>query len=70
MTENKALALDVVVGCLLSWGSVILLDAVGANDGLQFLAGMWGLVVTAFMVGVIGYLYERKEAGREDGGDH
>jgi lipopolysaccharide export LptBFGC system permease protein LptF len=66
MTENKAYVLDIVVGCLATWGAVILLNAVGANGGLQFLVGMWGLVITAFMVGVIGTHYGRKKGKRED----
>jgi hypothetical protein len=65
MTENWAYALDIVFGCLVTWGSVILLNAIGANDGFQLLAGMWGLVGTAFMVGVIGRHYELKDRSRE-----
>jgi hypothetical protein len=64
MTENKAFALDIVVGCLFTWGAVILLNALGVGDGIQFLVGMWGLVATAFMVGVIGGHYSR-EPGAE-----
>jgi hypothetical protein len=60
MTENKALMLDAVVGCLLTWGSVILLNAVGAADRFQGVAAMLGLVITSFMVGVIGEHYRRK----------
>jgi hypothetical protein len=64
MTENKAFVLDGVVGCLVTWGSVIALNALGVNDTIQVLAGVWGLVATSFMVGVIGRHYERKEIER------
>jgi hypothetical protein len=67
MTENKAFLLDIVVGCAATWGSVILLDAVGANDGFQLVAAMLGLAGTAFMIGVIGYFFERK--GERSGED-
>jgi hypothetical protein len=60
MTENKALMLDAVGGCLLTWGSVILLNAIGAADRFQGVAAMLGLVITSFMVGVIGDHYRRK----------
>lgn len=60
MTEKQALILDVVVGCLVTWGSVILLDAVGAANKFQGVAGMLGIVVFSFLVGVIGDHYRRK----------
>jgi hypothetical protein len=64
MTENQAYVLDIAVGCVVTWGSVILLNALGANDGFQLIAGMMGLVATSFLVGVIGVHYERKEIER------
>ncbi len=60
MTENRALILNVVVGCILTWGTVILLDAVGAANKFQLVAAMLGLVGVPFMVGVIGEHYHRK----------
>ena len=69
MTENQAYVLDVALGCLATWGSVILLNAIGANDGFQLVAAMVGLVATSFMVGVIGVHYERKEIERGEGPD-
>jgi hypothetical protein len=69
MTQNKAYVLDIVVGCLVSWGSVILLNAIGANDGIQGVAAMLGLVATSFMVGVISWLYEGRGRGN-DRDDH
>ena len=68
MTQNKAYVLDIAVGCMVTWGSVILLDALGANDGFQLVAALVGLVGTSFMVGVISWLYEGRGAG--DGQDH
>jgi hypothetical protein len=66
MTENKAFVLDIVLGCLFTWGSVILLNALGVADGIQGLVGVWGLVVTSFLVGVIGVHYDRKEKEHQD----
>ncbi|HEY2055181.1 MAG TPA: hypothetical protein VGH14_14715 [Solirubrobacterales bacterium] len=64
MTEIQAFLLDAVVGCVLTWGSVVLLAVIGANDGFQLVAAMLGLAITSFMVGVIGRHYEREEIGR------
>ena len=60
MSENTAYVIDIVVGTLLSCGVVILLSALGASSGLQALVGVWGLIITAFMVGVIGIHYGEK----------
>jgi hypothetical protein len=60
MTENKAFILDIVVGCLVTWGSVFLLDAIGAAEKFQLVAGMLGIVVFSFLIGVIGDHYRRK----------
>jgi uncharacterized membrane protein len=65
MTEMKALVLDGVVGCLLTWGIVFLLNAVGAANRFQGVAAMVGLVITAFLVGVISVHYERKEEDQD-----
>jgi hypothetical protein len=66
MTENQAYVLDFVVGCLVTWGSVVLLSVLGVNEQLQFVAAMLGLCGGSFMVGVISVHYERKENGRGD----
>jgi high-affinity Fe2+/Pb2+ permease len=60
MTEKRALILDVVGGCLVTWGSVFLLSAVGAAEKFKVTAGLLGIVVFSFMVGVIGDYYRRK----------
>ena len=60
MTENRAFILDIVGGCLVTWGSVLLLDAVGAAEKFQLVAGMLGIVVFSFLIGVIGDHYRRK----------
>jgi hypothetical protein len=60
MTENKWMILDVVGGCLVTWGSVFLLDAVGAAEKFQLVAGMLGIVVFSFLIGVIGSHYHDK----------
>jgi hypothetical protein len=66
MTENSAFVLDIVIGCLVTWGSVFLLGSVGAADKYQLVAAMLGLGGTSFMVGVIGRHYERKGDDRGD----
>jgi hypothetical protein len=50
---------------LITWGSVILLNALGANDELQGVTAMLGLAATSFMVGVIGVHYARKREAKE-----
>ncbi|HEY5332484.1 MAG TPA: hypothetical protein VIJ21_02985 [Solirubrobacterales bacterium] len=60
MTENWAQLLNAVVGCLVTWGTVLLLNAIGAADKFQLVAGLLGIVVFSFMVGVIGDHYRRK----------
>jgi hypothetical protein len=60
VTEKWALILDVVVGCVVTWGAVILLNAVGAADKFQLVAGMLGIVVFSFLVGVITGHYRDK----------
>ena len=60
MTENKAFILDAVVGIVVTVGAVNLLDAIGAAEKFQLVAGMLGIVVFSFLVGVIGDHYRRK----------
>jgi high-affinity Fe2+/Pb2+ permease len=67
MTENKALWLDAVVGCTVTWGVVYLLGAIGAAERFQAVAVGLGLTVPTFLVGVIGAHYQRKE--EEEGKD-
>jgi hypothetical protein len=67
MTEKWALILDVVVGCLVTWGSVILLDALGAAEKFQIVAGMLGIVLFSFLVGVItGHYHDKAIAEGKD----
>ena len=65
MTKRQAFAVDAVVGCLITWGSVLLLSALGANEGFQLVAAMVGLSGTSFMVGVIVVHYARKRETEE-----
>jgi hypothetical protein len=67
MTENKALLLDGVVGCVVTWGVVYLLGAIGAAERFEAVAVALGLTVPTFLVGVIGAHYQRKE--EEEGKD-
>jgi hypothetical protein len=60
MTEKWALILNFVVGCLVTWGSVVLLDALGAANRFQGVAAILGIVVFSFSVGVIGAHYHDK----------
>jgi hypothetical protein len=60
MTENKAFILDGVIGVVVTCGVVNLLDAIGAAEKFQLVAGMLGIVVFSFLVGVIGDHYRRK----------
>ena len=64
MTKRQAFLVNAVVGCLLTWGSVPALTALGVDDRIQFVVAMLGLVATSFMVGVIGVHYYRKEIER------
>ena len=49
-----------MIGCLAPWGSVFLLDALGAAEKFQGVAAMLGIVVFSFLVGVIGHHYRDK----------
>jgi hypothetical protein len=65
MTKRLAFAIDAVVGCSITWGSVLLLSMLGANEDLQLVAAMTGLSGTSLMVGVIGVHYARKREAQE-----
>jgi hypothetical protein len=65
MTKRLAFAIDAVVGCSITWGSVLLLSMLGANEDLQLVAAMTGLSGTSLMVGVIGVHYARKREAEE-----
>ena len=65
MTKGLAFAIDAVVGCSITWGSVLLLSMLGANEDLQLVAAMTGLSGTSLMVGVIGVHYARKREAEE-----
>ncbi|HEY0280714.1 MAG TPA: hypothetical protein VGC32_20810 [Solirubrobacterales bacterium] len=60
MTETKAFILDGVIGIAVTCGVVNLLDAIGAAEKFQLVAGMLGIVVFSFLIGVIGDHYRRK----------
>jgi hypothetical protein len=70
MTKHHAFALDAVVGCLITWGSVPLLTALGAGERLQIVVAMLGLVGTCAMVGVIATHYARKRVEAEESDRH
>ena len=65
MTKRLAFAIDAVVGCSITWGSVLLLSMLGANEDLQLVAAMTGLSGTSLMVGAIGAHYARKSEAEE-----
>ncbi len=65
MTKRLAFAIDAVVGCSITWGSVLLLSMLGANEDLQLVAAMTGLSGTSLMVGAIGAHYARKREAEE-----
>jgi hypothetical protein len=65
MTKRLAFAIDAVVGCSITWSSVLLLSMLGANEDLQLVAAMAGLSGTSLMVGVIGVHYARKREAEE-----
>jgi len=64
MTENQALLLNGLVGCVVTCGCVVLLNALGVADQIQGVAAMLGLCGFSFMFGVIGNHYLDK-AGPE-----
>jgi hypothetical protein len=70
MTKHRAFAIDVVVSCLITWGSVILLNALGANEQLQGVAAMLGIAGGAAMIGVITVHYVHKREAEEKDQDH
>ncbi|HEX4730448.1 MAG TPA: hypothetical protein VH299_04230 [Solirubrobacterales bacterium] len=70
MTKHQAFALDAVVGCLITWGSVPLLTALGVGERIQLVVAMLGLVGTCAMVGVITTHYARKRIEAEESDRH
>jgi hypothetical protein len=71
MTKHQAFALNMLIGCLVSWGSILASAALGVSDEIQGVIAILGLVVTSFMVGVIAVHYWRKEeAERVEGPGH
>jgi hypothetical protein len=66
MTKRQAYAVDAAVGCLLTWGSVPLMEALGVGDAVQGVVAMLGMCATCFMVGVIGAHYARKQKAEEE----
>jgi hypothetical protein len=69
MTEKRALILDVVVGYVVTMGSVVLLDHLGVNGTVVVLVGMAGLVVTCLLIGAIDVYYVRKAIERGEDPD-
>ena len=69
MTEKQALILDVVVGYVVTMGSVVLLDRLGVNGTVVVLVGMAGLVVTCLLIGAIDVHYVRKAIERGEDPD-
>ncbi len=67
MSENQAYVLDVIVGCLVTWGVVILLAVLGVNEQLQLLAAMLGLAGGSIVIGLTSAHYGRKEVEGRDG---
>jgi hypothetical protein len=65
MTKHQAFALNILIGCLVTWGSIPALAALGVGDEIQGVIAMLGLVATSFMVGVIVVHYGRKEEVEE-----
>jgi hypothetical protein len=61
MTKHQAFGLNMLVGCLVSWGSIFVAAALGVSDEIQGVIAILGLVATSFMVGVIAVHYWRKE---------
>lgn len=64
MTEIQAFALNGVVGVSIGLASVWLLGELGAGEGVLMVVAMLTIAVPAFMIGVIGRHYERKEIER------
>jgi ABC-type dipeptide/oligopeptide/nickel transport system permease component len=64
MTELQAFAVDGVVGVSVGLLCVWALGELGAGEGILMVAAMLTIAVPAFMVGVIGRHYERKEIER------
>jgi high-affinity Fe2+/Pb2+ permease len=70
MTENWAQILNAGVGCVVTWGTVFLLNAIGAADRFQLVAGMLGIVFFSFLVGVItGHYHDKAIAEGKDPDD-
>jgi hypothetical protein len=69
MSENQALALDLVVGFVVTIGSVFLLDWLGANGPTQALVALLLMCVTCLLIGAIDVHYERKAIERGEDPD-
>jgi hypothetical protein len=65
MTKHRAFAIDIVVSCLVTWGSVILLNALGADERVQGVAAVLGIAGGAAMVGLITVHYVHKREAEE-----
>jgi hypothetical protein len=65
MTKHQAFALNILIGCLVTWGSIAASAALGVSDDIQGVIAILGLAATSLMVGVIGVHYWRKEEAEE-----
>ena len=66
MTKYQAFAINMVLSCLVTWGSVIFLNSLGVNERFQAVAGVLGIVGGAAMVGVITVHYVHKREAQEE----
>lgn len=69
MSENQALALDLVVGFVVTLGSVFLLDSLGANGPTESVVAILCMSVTCFLIGVIDVRYARRALERGEDPD-
>jgi hypothetical protein len=67
MTKRQAFLLEGVVGMVLTWGSVPLMEALGVGERIQAVVAMLGLAMTCLMLGVISEHFRRKEEGSDQG---
>ena len=70
MTKHQAFGLNMLIGCLVSWGSILIVAALGVSDEVQGVIAILGLVATSFMVGVIATHYARKRIEAEESDRH
>jgi hypothetical protein len=69
MTENQALVFDLVVGFVVTMGSVFLLDWLGANGPTQAIVALLCMSITCLLIGAIDVHYTRKAIARGEDPD-